>query len=92
MLDKDGINAIDFIYNSDILCYYIQLFHNADKGNGESVSSIEANDLHFDVYCRDEIYIAYSNIDGSTYVVQTKSMDDMILVIGGLKKSQNETH
>ena len=42
----------------------------------------------FDVYSDQECYLAYSEVDGNTYIIQSKNIEQLILVAGGLRKAQ----
>ena len=87
LLTKDDLNIIDFTYNLSTFHYCIQLNHSKSiSKDDEIISTIESNGSRFDVCCIDKSYVSTSCLDGNTYIIETQSMDDMILVIGGLEK------
>lgn len=85
MLNEDDLNVIVFVYNSSDYRFSVQLNQSARKGSAV-VTSIEANGLHFDVCLMGDSYVSYSDFDKNSYIIKTKTLDDMILIIGGLRK------
>ena len=50
---------------------------------------IDINSLHFDVYEESGVCFSHAEIDGDVYIIKSKTIDDAILFIGGLKKDEN---
>ena len=87
-MDYDGSRIIAFRFSSDSFHYSVQLDYTISTGNNEIVSEINSNGFCFDVFEKDDHYISYAVLDGNTYIIQAESLDDLILVIGGLRKEQ----
>ena len=86
-LNEGDFYAVFFEYDSDDLHYTVQLNHNNGISNeNEIVTTIETNGLKWDVCTIGEYYVSISCVNGNTYIIQTKTLDDMILVISGLKE------
>ena len=86
LLTEDTLSTIVFEFNSNNFSYFVQLAHSTNMKKDKVVSSVEANGLHFDICGEDGFFISYSNFEGNSYVIRAESLDDIILVIGGLKK------
>ncbi len=85
-LDDNNTKVICFKFDSEHFRYTIQLDTKSQEWNQEIISVIETDDLHFDIYKKGESYISYSYINGNGYIIQSDNLNDLILVIGGLRK------
>ena len=86
IVETDGTKFIGFRFNTDDLHYTIQIQYPDSAWGNEVVSEIEANGYHFNVYSVGENYVSHSEIDGNAYIIQSKNMNDIIMIIGGLRK------
>lgn len=88
VFDENGIQIISFKFTSDYFHYTVQVNNQQIYGEQEVVYEIETDEFHFDVYSDQECYLAYSEVDGNTYIIQSKNIEQLILVAGGLRKAQ----
>jgi len=88
MLVDNGMSLLNFMFTSTDFHFIIQFGALNMKWNDDVVSEINVNNLHFDVYNKFGDYIAYSEITGNTYIIQSKNIDDIILVVGSLRKGE----
>jgi len=89
MVENADSNIILFTFSSDDYQYSVHLNLHDFVWDQEVTSEIEIDSLHFDVYEESEICISHAEIDGDEYIIKSKTIDDAILFIGGLKKSEN---
>lgn len=85
-VDENGIQIICFMFTNSEFRYTIQmdsLNYNSDQS---VVSEIDANGFHFSVCYTQDYYIAYSEIEGNTYIIQVKEFNDIISIAGSLQK------
>ena len=82
------MSLLNFMFTSTDFHFIIQFGALNMKWNDDVVSEINVNNLHFDVYNKFGDYIAYSEITGNTYIIQSKNIDDIILVVGSLRKGE----
>ena len=81
----DDIDLIGFKFNSEDIHFSVQL-NIAPTVGDNSIKTIEVNDLQFNVYSDGSHYISCAEIDKNTYTIQSNSIDDLILIVGGLRK------
>ena len=86
LVDNNNTQIVVFAFTNLEFQYAIHLNDHGSKWTQETLSSIETNSLHFDVYAADDYFISHAVIDGDEYIIHSKSIDDAILVIGGLKR------
>jgi hypothetical protein len=86
IIAENNINVLSFKFPIADFHFTIQLNNSSKEWNQPVVSEIDANGLHFDVYFIQGYYIGHSEIQGDSYLIQSKEINDIILVVGGLKK------
>jgi hypothetical protein len=88
VIEHDYDTIIYFKFSSDNFHYTVHLhYHEPDCGK-EPETIITANGNTFDVYSEDYYFISRAEIEGNSYIIQANSINDIILVIGGLRKEQ----
>lgn len=75
-----------FDFSSPDLHFTIQYNNQEYEGNQDIITEIDVNNLHFDVYSKQGSYIAYSSIENNMYIIQSKDIQEIIMIVGGLKK------
>jgi hypothetical protein len=86
IIESENTEIAYFNFSSDDLHYTVQLRYMNPIWEDEVISEIESDNFHFNVYYRDECYISYAENSGNTYIIQSKSINDIILIAGGLRK------
>jgi hypothetical protein len=86
VVDENDVSIMSFSFTSTEFRYTIQSSNPDFKWEQDIVYNIERDGLHFDVCTEENSYISHSNIEGNTYIIQANSVNDIILVIGGLRK------
>ena len=86
ILEENGSQILSFFFTSAGFRYTIQLSNPNYRWEQEIISVIEKDSLSFDVNTEGDHYISHSAIDGNTYIIQADTINDIILVIGGLRK------
>jgi hypothetical protein len=87
VVDEDGLQILSFRFTSPDLHYTIQLNKQDYKCDQSFASEIESNGFHFNVFSLQDCYIAYSEIDGSIYIIQSCNIEDIIVIVGSLRKA-----
>jgi len=77
---------IAFTFTSNDFKYTIQLHSHDFQREQDIIAEIENGSLHFDVYEEDDCLVSYANVGGDEYIIQSKDINDAIIVVGGLKK------
>jgi hypothetical protein len=78
-----------FFYSNPDLCFVFETLSSEYDIGGELTTEIECNNLHFDVYKvteKEDMYIAVCELAEGRYIIQWNSIQNLILVIGGLEK------
>ena len=75
-----------FICTKPNLCFTIELMYSECAIWGELVSEIECNELNCKVYKEESVYYSVCESDSMRYIIQSDDLQDIILIIGGLKK------
>ena len=86
ILNENNAETLSFTFTSTDFRYTIQRQYINPKVGGEVVAEIEVDGLHFLVYPESDGYISYAVDSKDTYIIQSNSIDDLILFIGGLRK------
>lgn len=86
VVDENGISIISFMFTTTNFRFTIQIECPDFVWDQEIVSEIEANGIHCNIYYRHGYYVAYTKIDNNTYMIQSQNINDIILVVGGLRK------
>jgi uncharacterized protein YejL (UPF0352 family) len=87
---NSGQNYYVFLYSSPNMCFTVETVLSEHELSGELVTEIECNDLHFDVYKAfyqdGDIHFAICELDDIRYILQCDNIQDIILIVGGLRK------
>jgi len=83
---ENNSQILSFMFTSTEFRYSVQMNSPSLKWEQSVTHEVDANGLHFDIYSKLGDYIAYSEIEGNTYIIQSKTIDEIILIIGGLRK------
>ena len=86
VIEDNNMKILSFKFTSDYFHYTIQLDNPEYTWEQEIISEIEIDKLHFYVYFLQNYYVAYSEIEGNTYIIQSKDINELILVVGGLRE------
>jgi len=92
IIDDNGIQILSFKFSSNRFHYTVQFNCLDFEWDQEVESEYEIDGLHFYVYYMNEHYVAYSEIEGNSYIIEAPQESDLILVIGSLRKVGNENN
>jgi len=84
--DEEGLQILSFVFSRNDFHFTIQMNSPDFDWNQEAISEIETEIHHFDIYFMNGYYVANSAISGNNYLIQSLDIDELILVIGGLRK------
>jgi len=88
---NNGQNYYTFTYSTHMLRFTVELLYSTTEFGGEMVTEVDCSELHFsvykDVYETGPIFCAICEFNEVRYVLQCNNMQDIILVIGGLKNN-----
>lgn len=86
IVDLNGSKTALFVFSDSDLHFTVQ-FGQTDTMNRDTITSVvEANGLSFDIFENNESCWANCSADGNTYIIQSNSLDNIILIISGLRK------
>ena len=85
IVENNSSKIIVFTFSDPNYQYTIQLDRH-DFMKQEIIAHIEANSLIFNVYQKGGYLLSVCEIEGNLYTIQSKEMKDAILVVGGIKK------
>ena len=80
---------IAFNFTSEMLYYTVEFPCKTDVREGEVISEIESNGLHFNVYQKDHAYIAICEQDDVRYIIQSTEENDIVILASGLHKEES---
>lgn len=79
-----------FIYSTPSLSFTVEMICSERVFLGELVTEVESNNLHFDVYRAvyqdGDINFAICELEDIRYILQCDNIQDVILMVGGLRK------
>jgi len=82
----NGSFCLAFHFSDSSLHFTAEMNCIEDHRAEEVVSEIDNGTLHFDVFGEVNSYIAICEYDQTRYILECQKMEDIILVIGGLRK------
>jgi hypothetical protein len=85
---NDNQNLYTLSYSLPDLYFTVETKFEYNRKWGEFVTEIECNDLFFNVYKEENLYFAVCESDEVRYILQCNNQQDIILIIGGLTKTQ----
>ncbi len=88
VFEENETTVLSFKFSSPEFRYTIQLNCHDDVWKQAPISELETEYFHFNVYSEEGYYIAYSEKDEHTYIIQSTNINDITLVVGGLRKEK----
>jgi hypothetical protein len=88
---NDSHDLYTLSYSLPDLCFTVETKLSDDSDNrrwGELVTEIVCNDLYFNVFKEESLYFAICESSEFRYILQCNNQQDIILIIGGLTKTQ----
>ena len=86
VFENEDCPIVYFNFTTDDLQFTVQLHFHEPCWKEEIVSTLEANGHQFNVYTKNNHYVSHAKIDDNVYIIQAKTIDDIILIVSGLRK------
>ena len=83
---ENNTKILSFKFTSSDFHYTIQFSNYDYDWKDETNIIIESNNMNFRIFSESDHFIAHSIIEDNTYIIQAQTIDDLILVIGSLRK------